>query len=255
MDHASPIMHLTTGLHVVSYTLCYVLLNFIKMSDGHSLIAEAHQSNISLPMHLIISNTPEAEQLISMMNKNLSAFLVYVLKEQGFPKELIDDLLKNSCKATMLAKMHQCKWDPVNQVLITEEEESQVAKTKAFKGATWFKDEFGLLAQNSCAQKRYTASEALVNLDESGLRKTIHEPHEEHHNKNSPNASAGTPPRTAQGKIQSAVCMVDLTGSTRDSASQMSSSSFKDDLSLSNKRSCSKVSSNSKDGTSAAGSG
>jgi hypothetical protein len=114
LDHTAPIMHPTTGLHVVSYTLCYVLSNFIKMSDGHSLIAEAHQGDISLPMHLIIPNTPEAEQLISMMNQNLPAFLVNVLKEQGFPEEFIDDLLKNSCKAMMLAKMHQCKWDPVN---------------------------------------------------------------------------------------------------------------------------------------------
>jgi hypothetical protein len=76
------------------------------MSDGHSLIAEAHQGDISLPTHLIIPNTPEAERLISMMNKNLPAFLVNVLKEQGLPEEFIDDLLKNSCEATMLAKMH-----------------------------------------------------------------------------------------------------------------------------------------------------
>jgi hypothetical protein len=114
LDHAAPIMHPTTGLYVVSYTLHYVLLNFIKMSDGHSLIAEAHQGDISLPTHLIIPSTPEAERLISMMNKNLPAFLVNVLKEQGLSEEFIDDLLKNSCKATMLAKMHQCKWDPVN---------------------------------------------------------------------------------------------------------------------------------------------
>ncbi len=155
----------------------------------------------------------------------------------------------------MLAKMHQCKWDPVNQVLIMEEEESRVAKTKAFEGAAWFKDEFGLLVQYSHAQKRYTAPEALFNLNESGLRKTICDRHEEHRNKNGPDASAGTPPRTAQGKIQSAVGMVDLTGSTRDSASQTSSSSSKDNSSSSNKGSRSKVSSNSKDGTSAAGSG
>jgi hypothetical protein len=49
-----------------------------------------------------------------MMNKNLPAFLVNVLKEQGLAEEFIDDLLKNSCEATMLDKMHQCKRDPVN---------------------------------------------------------------------------------------------------------------------------------------------
>ncbi len=128
-------------------------------------------------------------------------------------------------------------------------------KTKAFEGAAWFKDKFGLLAQNSRNQKRYTAPEALFNLNESGSRKTIHDWHESHHNNNSPNASAGTPPRRAvQGKTNSAVGMVDLTGSTRDSASQTSSSS-KDDLSLSNEGSRFKASSDSKDGTSTARSG
>jgi hypothetical protein len=127
-----------------------------------------------------------------------------------------------------------------------------VEKNKAFEGAAWFKDKFGLLVQNSRNQKRYTAPEVLFNLDESGSRKTIHDRHESHHNNNGPDASAGTPPRRAvQGKTNSAIGMADLTGSTRDSASKTSSSS-EDDLSSSNEGSRFKASSNSKDGTSAA---
>jgi hypothetical protein len=114
LDYPAPIMHPTTGQHVVSYTLRYVLLNFVKMSDGHPLIAEAHQSNISMATLLIIPNTPKAEQLVGKMNKNLPAFLLNVLKEQGLPDDFIDNLLKNSCEATMLAKMYQCKWDRDN---------------------------------------------------------------------------------------------------------------------------------------------
>jgi hypothetical protein len=130
-----------------------------------------------------------------------------------------------------------------------------VEKTKAFEGSAWFKDKFGLLAQTLHKQKRYTAPEALFNLDESGLRKTIHDRHESHHNTNRPDASGGTPPRRAAlGKPNSAVGMVDLTGSTRGSTSQMSSSS-KDDLISSNEGSCFKASSGSKDGMSATGSG
>jgi hypothetical protein len=130
---------------------------------------------------------------------------------------------------------------------------SQVANIKTFEGAAWFKDEFGLLAKNPRNQKRYTAPEALFNLDKAGLHKTIHDRHEEHHNNNGPNASAGTPPRrAAQGKTKSAVGMVDLTGSTRDSASQTSSSSS-DDLSLSNEGSRLKASGDSTDSTSTTG--
>jgi hypothetical protein len=143
LDHPAPIMHPTTGQHVVSCTLRHVLLNFVKMSDGHPLIAEAHQSNISMPTHLIIPNTPKAEQLVGTMNKKFPLFLLNVLKEQRLPDDLIDNLLKNSCEATILAKMYQCKWDPDNQVLTTEEKVSCAKKNKAFEGATWFKDEFG----------------------------------------------------------------------------------------------------------------
>jgi hypothetical protein len=130
-----------------------------------------------------------------------------------------------------------------------------VEKIKPFEGAAWFKDKFGLLAQTLRKHKRYTAPEALFNLDESGLRKTIHDWHESHHNTNGPDASGGTPPRRAAlGKPNSAVGMVDLTGSTRSSASQPSSSS-KDDLSSSDKGLRFKASSSSKDGTSTTGSG
>jgi hypothetical protein len=113
LDHPAPMMHPTTGLHMVSCSLRYALLNFVKMSDGHSLIAEAHQSDNSMPTHLIIPNT-QAERLVGMMNKILPAFMSNILKEQGLPDDFIDNLLKNFCEATMLAKMHQCKWDSAN---------------------------------------------------------------------------------------------------------------------------------------------
>ena len=115
LDHFSSIMHPITGLHVISYSLRQVLRNFIKMSRDHALIAEAHQANISLPTHIIIPNTPEAECLVGMMNKNLPAFLWHMMKEQGLPDEFINDLLNNLCEAMMLAKMHECKWDPATK--------------------------------------------------------------------------------------------------------------------------------------------
>ncbi len=244
LDHISPIMHPTTGLHVVSYSLCYVLMNFVKMSNGHALIAKAHQADISLPMHIIIPNTPEAERLVSMMNKNLPAFLSNMLKEQGLPDKFIDDILKNSCEATMLAKMHKCAWDPATKTLTTEREVSQAAKT-----AAWFKDEFGLLAKNPRNQKRYMAPEALFNLDKTGSRKTIHDRHERNRKHNGPDVSAVTPPR--RGKSTATAGMVDLTGSTRDSASHTNSSSS-DDSSLRKEGSCLQASSDSTDSTSAA---
>ncbi len=123
------------------------------MSDGHAAIAKAHQSDISMPMHLVIPNTPEAKRLIGMMNKNLPAFLFHMLKEQGLPNKFLNELPQKSCEATMLTDMHCCKWDATNRVITTKDELARVEKTKAFEGAAWFRDEFGLLGQNAHSQK------------------------------------------------------------------------------------------------------
>ncbi len=97
LDYLMAIVHPTSGKAVVCYALCYMLLNFIKMIDGHAAIAKAHQSDISMPTHLVIPNTPEAKRLIGMMNKNLPAFLFHTLKEQGLPDKFINELLQKSC--------------------------------------------------------------------------------------------------------------------------------------------------------------
>ncbi len=117
------------------------------MNDGCPAIAEAHQQDLSMPTHLIILNTPEAEKLIGMMNKNLPAFLFYTLKEQGLPDDFLAELLQRSCEATMLADMSRCKWDAATKTLTTMDECKKAEKKKAFESAAWFKDEFGLIGQ------------------------------------------------------------------------------------------------------------
>ncbi len=75
--HPTTILHPTTQKPFVSYTLCYVLLNFVKMSHGCSANLEVHLSVLSKPTHIIIPNTPDAKQLVRMMNKNPPAFLFH----------------------------------------------------------------------------------------------------------------------------------------------------------------------------------
>ncbi len=230
LDNLTFIIHPTLRKLVGCYSLCYILLNFIKMSDGCLVIAKAHQSDTSKLMHIIIPNTPEAERLIGMMNKNLPAFLIHMLKEQGLPKDFIDKLPKKSCEATMLTNMHICKWDPVNWVLTTEDELIRVEKTKAFEGAAWFKDEFGLLGRNTRNQKKCTAPKALFNLDDAGSCKTIHDHHQAPCTNEGTNAPVGTPPRKELWKINSGNNLIDLTKTERDSASHMSLSSEEESI-------------------------
>jgi hypothetical protein len=214
LDHLTEIRHPTSGKVVARYSLRRVLLNFIKTSDECPAIAEAHQQGLSMPTHLVVPNTPEAERLVGMMNKNLPAL--------GLPDEFINELLQKSCKATMLADMHRCKWDAATRTLTTEDELDQVEKIKAFEGAVYFKDEFGLLGQKARNQKRYAAPEALFNLDDAGLRKAIHDHHQ------APQESEGTTYQVGTPSKKACKALVDLTTAKGDSASHKSLSSLED---------------------------
>ncbi len=107
-------------------------------------------------------------------------------------------------------------------------------KTKAFEGAAWFWDEFGLLGPKARTQKRYAAPKALFNLDDAGLRKTIHDCHRAPQKSDGKTVLVGTPPKKAR------TALVDLTTMKGDYASHNSLSSSKD-LSSSNKGSRSKA--------------
>ena len=178
LDYEAKVCHPTSGKEVGSFSLRYALMNFVKMSDGRPAIAEAHQSSISKPTHLVVPNTPEAERIINMMNKNLPAYLYHTLIEHGLPVEFVGELLEQSCEATMLAERHRCKWDTATKTLTTVEDCIQSEKAKAFEGAAWFNDEFGLLGKNATRnQTRFAAPETLFDLDNAASRKTIHDRH------------------------------------------------------------------------------
>jgi hypothetical protein len=143
------------------------------------------------------------------------------LIEHGLPQEFVEELLENSCEATMLAERHRCKWDTATKTLTTAEDSIESEKAKAFEGAAWFKDEFGLLGKNATQnQTRYAAPEALFDLDDAGSRKTIHDRHKKVQIEESANTVLGTPPRNGKKKS-----VVDMTGGDEDSASSTSSSS------------------------------
>jgi hypothetical protein len=101
-----------------------------------------------------------------------------MLIEQGLPEDFITGLSNKSCKATMLAEAIKCKWGSNSRTLTTEDEMNHEEETRVFERASWFKDEFGLLAKGS-KQKKYATPEALFNLDGGGSVKTIHDRHKE----------------------------------------------------------------------------
>jgi hypothetical protein len=86
MDEPTDIIHPVSGSRIGSLMLRYILLSYLKMQDNHPMIAVVHQADISQPTYVVIPNTPEAERMVRMMNKNLPTFLWHMLLEQGLPE-------------------------------------------------------------------------------------------------------------------------------------------------------------------------
>ena len=81
----------------LTLSLRQILLNYVRLSDGHQLIAEVHQSyEVNGRVHAVIPNTPEAKQMILMMNKNFPAYLGNVLRDQGMAEGFLLELLNRS---------------------------------------------------------------------------------------------------------------------------------------------------------------
>ena len=189
VDETADVFHPTKG-KVATYSLRYILLNYMRMKDQVPFIAEVHQASLAETTHLVIPLTSEAERLMGMMNKNLPAFLWHNLLEQGFPEDFITKLIQGTCDAALVAEMHQCKWDSNSQTLTTPEEDKKKDITKAFESASWFRDEFGLLNQTAKNASKYVAPQAVFDLDGETV-KTIHDRHRIKEGQEPPS----TPPR------------------------------------------------------------
>jgi hypothetical protein len=75
VDTVTDIIHPVSGIELAFITLQTTLLNYLKMKDGHQGIAKVDQKSIQMPTCTIIPNTPDAETMISMINKNIAAYL------------------------------------------------------------------------------------------------------------------------------------------------------------------------------------
>ena len=81
--------------------MCQVLYNHMKMSDRHSSFPEIYQQGGIADVEAVIPNTPEAENMVEMMNKNMIGYLRNYspgegISNKGFMERLLHALCKNS---------------------------------------------------------------------------------------------------------------------------------------------------------------
>ncbi len=88
LDEAADIMHAVNGNKISTLSLQFVLLNYLQMEDGHPTIADVHQESIMMPTYVVIPNTPVAERMFLMMNKNLPASFGTCLWSKASPRNL-----------------------------------------------------------------------------------------------------------------------------------------------------------------------
>jgi hypothetical protein len=87
LDGSGMVKDEETGWEIGSYSLCTILLKYLHLSDGHQSITDIHQAKKPMaPVQAVIPNTPEAERMIAMMNKNFPSYVRNVLKDQGLPE-------------------------------------------------------------------------------------------------------------------------------------------------------------------------
>ncbi len=112
-----------TNICLGCISLRQAMLKYIRLSDGHQLIAEVHQASTLVgPVHIVIPNTPEAKRMVIMMNKNFPVYIGNVLKDQGLPEAFLFKLVKQSCCPVMASEINQCTWDSETGTLTTRQD-------------------------------------------------------------------------------------------------------------------------------------
>ena len=86
-----------------------VLYNHVKMSDKYSRFAETGQQDGKAYMEVVIPTTPEAENMVEMMNKNMVGYLRNYLSGEGISnKDFMERLLHVSCDKPLFHTAAHC---------------------------------------------------------------------------------------------------------------------------------------------------
>ncbi len=77
-------------------TLCHAMYNYVKLLGQQSLFAEIHQQTEMSSGHVVVGNTPEAEQMVLMIKKQPDSFFTHYLKDTGLNATFVDSLVREA---------------------------------------------------------------------------------------------------------------------------------------------------------------
>ena len=113
----------------------------LKLQDNSSLVGEMHQSSAMNPVDVVIGNTEQASKMIGMMDKNVAAYLFYVMPEQGIDKGFIKTFLSKTVDPSLIAGIDNCTWDKTAQTLRTPKDE-EAEEQKNVEDSAWYNSDY-----------------------------------------------------------------------------------------------------------------
>lgn len=182
LDASEPFYKRTEPTKILGYiSLRKLLLKYVKLGDGSPAFAEVHQAGPLSAVTVVYPNIEEAETLVVKMNKNIAAFLIFTLQEEGLPEELLKRIMKASCDADTYVTALACQWDDeYKTVLLPKEKVGDEARKDEQEKEEWYFEEFGVHMKEKAKQKEkapYIQKEDMFDLDTVGSVKTIHDNH------------------------------------------------------------------------------
>ena len=116
---------------------------------------------------IVIPNTPEAENMVAMMNKQLPVYLTFYLNDLGLDKDFIRKLLTRAFCPALTHEVYYCQQDKETKVLTTPGEEEERKNCAYIESDACYCDEVGehMVDNKKKSKRQYEAPEALYDLD------------------------------------------------------------------------------------------
>ena len=112
LDRQQPFYSVNNPLiQVGSMSLRHVLYHHMKLDEGYSLIAEVHQESELDSVDIVVPDIPEAEAMVSMMNKQLLVYLSNYLVDAGMGKVFVKALIEGEIFPSINHAAGTCIWD------------------------------------------------------------------------------------------------------------------------------------------------
>jgi hypothetical protein len=162
---------------VGSLTLRRVLYTRMVMSDGHRLFEEVHQAAPMGAVDVVVPNCAESEKMLTMMNRNIAAYLThYLVKVAKMEEGFVNRLVRATVDPSLVNAIEDCRWNEKEMIITTPEDEEQ-EKLKAMEDAAWYNDEFGdhMVDTSKKEKMQYASKEALDELNCDHSYKSVHQ--------------------------------------------------------------------------------